>query len=136
MHQFYYFIARTSKLFFFGVSRQEEFATNYCEILNQLYGIELLPITNEEKEVEEYYLITKTVEETIKVMSQCCAISFDESPKVNQEMDLVFAGQREAYVYINGRTEDITEFTEKKRNWRPKPNFGIIQIKVNPYFGQ
>lgn len=135
--QFYYFLAKTSKLLFFGVSKQEEFASTYCEALNQLYGIEFLddstPATQEE--ATEYCLITKASQEAIQVMFQCCTIAYGESTQLNQEMDLVFTGQKDTYVYINGKAEDITEFTEKKKNWRPKPNFGILQITVNPYFG-
>ncbi len=133
MNKFYYFTANTPKLFFFGVCKQEEFATTYCEALNELYGIELLDTTayvQEEEKATEHYLITKADEEVIKVMFQCCAIGFGESTKVNQELDLVFTGQQDAYVYINGKAEDIEEFTEKKRNWKPKPNLGVIQIKI------
>jgi hypothetical protein len=109
---FFSYVAETDKLTFLGFCKNSEIANVHCSILEDLYGVK--PLNFENPNLQSYFIINQGTPEVLFgqlnfISKSFTADTLSKLPYIKEQVNLVFTGQKDYYVYMDGKKEDVSE---------------------------
>lgn len=132
---FYSYVAETDKLTFLGFCASRDIADAHCSILETLYGIK--PMNLQNPNLQSYFIINQGTPEALLgqlnfISKSFTAETLSKLPHIREQVNLVFTGHKDYYVYADGKTEDVMEHVQAMQKLAPDAKITTRMIIDTP----